>query len=314
MPKQTVVITGGAGFLGSHLCDWFINHDFKVVAVDNLITGSRNNIAHLLKNKDFRFIKHDICKPFTVAGPVHYVLDFASPASPVDFARIPLEIMDVGSTGVKHSLELAKLKKATFMLASTSEVYGDPLVHPQKESYWGNVNPNGPRSVYDEAKRFGEALTFAYHRVHGVKIKVVRIFNTYGPRMQIKDGRVVPNFIDQILNHQPLTVYGDGKQTRSFCYVDDLVDGITRLLLSKHVGPMNIGNPREFTILQFAQLIRKIYNPKTRIIFKALPKDDPKQRRPDITLARKSLGWEPKVRLEEGIKLTMAYFAKQQGK
>ncbi len=308
MAKKTVVITGGAGFLGSHLCDWFINHGFKVVAVDNLITGSRRNIAHLLKNKNFRFMKQDICKPFTVAGKVDYVLDFASPASPIDFARIPLEIMDVGSVGVKHSLELAKLKKATFMLASTSEVYGDPLVHPQKETYWGNVNPIGPRSVYDEAKRFGEALTFAYQRVYGVKVKVVRIFNTYGPRMQIKDGRVVPNFIDQILSKKPLTVYGNGKQTRSFCYVDDLVDGITRLLLSKQVGPMNIGNPREFTILEFAQLIRKIYDPSAKIIFKDLPKDDPKQRRPDISFAKKELGWEPKIRLEEGIKLTMEWF------
>ncbi len=308
MSKKTVVITGGAGFLGSHLCDWFIDHGFKVVAVDNLITGSRRNIAHLLKNKNFRFMKQDICKPFTVAGRVDYVLDFASPASPVDFARIPLEIMDVGSIGVKHSLELARLKKAIFMLASTSEVYGDPLVHPQKESYWGNVNPNGPRSVYDEAKRFGEALTFAYHRVHGVKIKVVRIFNTYGPRMQIKDGRVVPNFIDQILSKQPLTVYGSGKQTRSFCYVADLVDGITRLLLSNQVGPMNIGNPREFTILEFAKLIRQIYDPKAKIVFKDLPKDDPKQRRPDISFAKKELGWEPKVPLEEGIRLTMDYF------
>ena len=308
MRKKTAVITGGAGFLGSHLCDWFINKGYKVVAIDNLVTGSRRNIAHLIKNNNFKFIKHDICKPFTVAGPVDFVLDFASPASPVDFARIPLEIMDVGSAGTKNSLELAKAKKATFLLASTSEVYGDPLVHPQKETYWGNVNPNGPRSVYDEAKRFSEALTFAYHRVHGVKIRIVRIFNTYGPRMQIKDGRVVPNFIDQILNNQPLTVYGNGKQTRSFCYVDDLVDGITRLLLSNQIGPMNIGNPREFSILQFAELIRKTYNPKAKIVFKDLPKDDPKQRCPDITMAKRELGWAPKVPLEDGIRLTMEYF------
>ncbi len=308
---KTVVITGGAGFIGSHLCDWFMARNYRVIAIDNLVTGSKNNIAHLVKNKNFKFIKHDICKPFTVPGPVHYVLDFASPASPVDFARIPLEIMDVGSIGVKHSLELARTKKATFLMASTSEVYGDPLVHPQKESYWGNVNPIGVRSVYDESKRFAEALTFAYKRVHGVNIKVARIFNTYGPRMQIKDGRVVPNFIDQILNDQPLTIYGNGKQSRSFCYVDDLVDGITRLLLSKQTGPMNIGNPREFTILQFAQLIKKIYNPKAKLVYKPLPQDDPKQRRPDISLAKKELSWEPKIRLEEGIRYTMEYFAQR---
>ena len=308
--KKTVVITGGAGFLGSHLCDWFIARDFKVIAVDNLITGSKRNIAHLLKNKDFKFIKQDICLALRIPGRVDYILDFASPASPVDFAKIPLEIMAVGSVGTRNTLELAKLKKAVFMMASTSEVYGDPLVHPQKESYWGNVNPNGPRSVYDEAKRFSEALTFAYHRVHGVDIKVVRIFNTYGPRMQIKDGRVVPNFIDQILNNRPLTVYGNGKQTRSFCYVDDLVDGITKLLFSKMQGPVNIGNPCEFTILEFAQLIRKFYNPKAKIIFEPVPKDDPKQRCPDITLARKELKWEPKIPLESGIRLTMDWFRK----
>lgn len=256
-------------------------------------------------------MKHDICKPFSIKGPVHYVLDFASPASPVDFARIPLEIMEVGSAGTKHSLELAKLKKAVFLVASTSEVYGDPLVHPQKETYWGNVNPNGPRSVYDEAKRYAEALTFAYHRVHGVNIKVVRIFNTYGPRMQINDGRVVPNFIDQIIRGKALTVYGNGSQTRSFCYVDDLIDGITRLLLSNQTGPVNIGNPREFSILQFAKLIRAAYNPSAKIVFKDLPKDDPKQRRPDITLARKTLNWEPKVPLEDGIRTTMAWFKQQ---
>ncbi len=305
---KTVVITGGAGFLGSHLCDWFINRGFKVIAIDNLITGSKKNIAHLLTHKNFKFIKHDICFKFHVSGPVHYILEFASPASPIDFARIPLEIMDVGSAGTKNALELAKQKKAVFLMASTSEVYGDPLVHPQKETYWGNVNPNGPRSVYDEAKRFSEALTFAYHRVHGVDVKVVRIFNTYGPRMQINDGRVVPNFIDQILRHQPLTVYGTGKQTRSFCYVNDLIEGITKLLFSDLQGPVNIGNPREFSILQFAQLIKRFYNPKAKIVFKSLPKDDPKQRCPDISLARRALGWEPKIALEDGIQKTMAYF------
>lgn len=310
---KTVVITGAAGFLGSHLCDWFIQRNYKVVAVDNLVTGSLKNIAHLRKHKRFHFMKHDICKPFTVKGPVHYVLDFASPASPVDFARIPLEIMEVGSAGTKNSLELARQKKAVFMIASTSEVYGDPLVHPQKESYWGNVNPNGPRSVYDEAKRYAEALTFAYHRVYKMPIKVIRIFNTYGPRMQINDGRVVPNFIDQIIKGQPLTVYGDGKQTRSFCYVDDLVDGITRFLLKPAAltGPINIGNPREFTILQFAKLIQQAYDPSAKIIFKDLPKDDPKQRRPDIGLAKKELGWEPRIPLEDGIRLTMDWFRSQ---
>ncbi len=305
----TVLITGGAGFLGSHLCDWFIGRGYKVVCVDNLITGNARNVKHLLKHKNFKFIKHDVSKPLAYKDKLDYIMHFASPASPVDYLKHPLATLKVGAYGTHNLLELAKAKKAIFMLASTSEVYGDPLVHPQKESYWGNVNPNGVRSVYDEAKRFAEAITFSYHRHEGVDIKVVRIFNTYGPRMQIKDGRVVPNFIDQILNNQPLTVYGNGKQTRSFCYVDDLVDGITKLLLSKEHGPINIGNPREFTILQFAQMIRKFYNPKAKIVFQGLPKDDPKQRKPDITLARKKLKWEPKVPLEKGIKLTMEWFA-----
>ncbi len=312
MPKKTVIITGGAGFIGSHLCDWFITKGFRVIAIDNLVTGSNANIKHLVGEKDFVFIKHDICEPFDIKGKVDYILDFASPASPVDFARIPLQIMDVGSTGVKNLLELAREKKAVFLMASTSEVYGDPLIHPQDESYWGNVNPNGPRSVYDEAKRFAEALTFAYHRVHKVDIRIVRIFNTYGPRMQIKDGRVVPNFIDQILNNQPLTIYGTGEQTRSFCYVDDLVDGITRLLFSKHIGPINVGNPREFSILQFAKLIRDAYNPKAKFVFKPLPKDDPKQRCPNITKAKQLLKWQPAIPLEDGIRLTMEWFKSQQ--
>ena len=310
--KKTVVITGGAGFLGSHLCDWFIAKGFKVIAVDNLITGRRRNITHLLKDKNFKFLEHDICVPFTVAGKVDYVLDFASPASPVDFTRIPLQIMAVGSVGTKNSLELAKAKKALFMLASTSEIYGDPLVHPQHEHYCGNVNPIGPRSVYDESKRFSEAMTFAYHRVYGVKIKVVRIFNTYGPRMQLKDGRVVPNFIDQILHDRPLTVYGNGQQTRSFCYVDDLIEGITRMLLTKPKlqGPINLGNPHEFSILGFARLLRKFYNPKAKIVFQPLPQDDPKQRRPNISLARAELNWEPNIPLETGIRKTMDWFSK----
>ena len=308
MSRKTVVITGGAGFLGSHLCDWFIGHGFKVIAVDNLLTGDRRNIAHLSKNKDFKFIEHDIIRPLKVSGAVHYVLHFASPASPVDYLDHPIATLQVGAQGTQNTLDIARAKKAIFLMASTSEVYGDPLVHPQKENYWGNVNPNGPRSVYDEAKRFAEAMTLAYHRVHKTNVKIARIFNTYGPRMQIKDGRVVPNFIDQILRKQPLTVYGNGKQTRSFCYVDDLVDGITKLLFSKLQGPVNIGNPREFTILQFAHLVRKFYNSRAKIVFMPLPKDDPRQRRPDITLARKQLGWEPKVPLEKGIRTTMEWF------
>ena len=310
MSKKIVLISGGAGFLGSHLCDWFIDHGFKVIAVDNLITGSLRNVAHLKGNKDFKFIKQDVSKVFKVSGAVHYVMHFASPASPVDYHNHPLATMMVGSYGTHNLLEIARIKKAVFFMASTSEVYGDPLVHPQKENYWGNVNPNGPRSIYDEAKRYAEAVTFAYKRIYKMDVKVVRIFNTYGPRMQIKDGRVVPNFIDQILNNQPLTIYGDGKQTRSFCYVDDLVDGITKLLLSKISGPVNIGNPKEFTILEFAELIRKKYNPKAKIVYQPLPVDDPKQRKPDISLARKELNWEPKVKLEDGIELTMNWFAK----
>ena len=296
--------------MGSHLCDWFIDHGFKVIAVDNLITGSLRNVAHLRKNKDFKFIKQDVSKPFKVSGSLHYVMHFASPASPVDYANHPIATMLVGSYGTHNMLEIARLKKAIFLMASTSEVYGDPMIHPQKESYWGNVNPNGPRSIYDEAKRYAEAAVFAYKRVYKMDVKVVRIFNTYGPRMQIKDGRVVPNFIDQILNHQPLTVFGNGKQTRSFCYVDDLVDGITKLLLSKISGPVNIGNPKEFTILEFAKLIQKKYNPNAKIIYKPLPVDDPKQRKPDISMARKELKWEPKVNLEDGIGRTMSWFAK----
>ena len=312
--KKTVLITGGAGFLGSHLCDWFIARGFKVIAVDNLITGNLRNIAHLRRNKDFKFIKHNIVKPLRMAGAVHYVLHFASPASPVDYLKHPIATLEVGSYGTHNALEIARVKKAVFLLASTSEVYGDPLQHPQKETYWGNVNPNGPRSVYDEAKRFAEALTLAYHRKHKVNVKIVRIFNTYGPRMQIKDGRVVPNFIDQILCGKPLTVYGNGKQTRSFCYMDDLIDGITRLLFSKLQGPVNVGNPREFTILEFAHLIRKFYNPTAKIVFEPLPKDDPQQRKPDITLARRDLGWEPKVPLEKGIRTTMEWFREYYGR
>lgn len=310
MSKKVVLISGGAGFLGSHLCDRFIGHGFLVIAVDNLITGSLRNVAHLRTNKDFKLMKHDVSRPFKVAGGVDYVMHFASPASPVDYMNHPIATMLVGSYGTHNLLEIARAKKAVFLMASTSEVYGDPLVHPQKESYWGNVNPHGPRSIYDEAKRYAEAATFAYKRVYQMDVKIVRIFNTYGPRMQIKDGRLVPNFIDQILHHRPLTVYGKGTQTRSFCYVDDLVDGITKLLLSKITGPVNMGNPKEFTILEFAELIRKKYNPNAKIVYQPLPQDDPKQRRPDISLARKGLGWEPKVDLEDGIERTMDWFAR----
>ncbi|MEI7999263.1 MAG: UDP-glucuronic acid decarboxylase family protein [Candidatus Omnitrophota bacterium] len=307
--RKTVLVTGGAGFIGSHLCDWFIGHGFKVIALDNLVTGSKKNIAHLAKSKNFKFIKHDISKPIRIPGKIHYVLNFASPASPIDYLNLSIQTMKVGALGTHNALGIAKAKGATFFLASTSEVYGDPLEHPQKESYWGNVNPIGPRGVYDEAKRFAEALTLAYKNVHKMDVKIIRIFNTYGPRMRLKDGRVVPNFIDQILHDRPLTIYGDGKQTRSFCYVDDLVDGITKLLFSKLTGPVNIGNPREFTIREFADLVMKTKGSKAKIVYEPLPLDDPKQRRPDIGLARKELGWEPRIPLEEGIKLTMDWFS-----
>ena len=305
---KTALVIGGSGFLGSHLCDWFIQRKYKVIALDNNITGTTANIKHLLKNPNFKFIKHDISKPINIPGKIDYVLNFASPASPVDYLDLPIETMMVGSYGTHNALEIAKTKKAVFLQASTSEVYGDPLEHPQKETYWGNVNPNGPRSVYDEAKRFGEALVLAYKRQYKMDVKIVRIFNTYGPRMRLKDGRVVPNFIDQILHGRPLTIYGNGKQTRSFCYVDDLINGITKLLLSNLTGPVNIGNPREFTIKQFADLVVKTRGAKSKIVYESLPKDDPKQRKPDITLARTKLGWEPKVPLEKGIILTMDWF------
>ena len=309
MPKKKVaVVTGGSGFLGSHLCDRFLADGLQVIAVDSLITGNLKNIAHLRKNKDFSFIKHDVSKPLKIAGPVDHVLHFASPASPIDYLELPFVTLRVGAHGTENMLELAKQKKARFFLASTSEVYGDPEVHPQKESYWGHVNPNGPRSVYDEAKRFAEAMTMAYQRYLKVDTRIIRIFNTYGPRMRIRDGRVVPNFIDQALRDRPLTVYGDGKQTRSFCFYSDEVDGIVRLLHSNIKTPVNIGNPDEFTILEFAEMVLKISGAKSKIIFKSLPTDDPKQRRPDISLARKELGWEPKVKLEKGLRITFKWF------
>lgn len=303
-----MVITGGAGFLGSHLCDRFIHDGLKVFCIDNLITGHRNNIRHLLKDKNFRFIEHNISKEFHLGDPVDYVLHFASPASPVDYLNFPIPTLKVGSLGTHITLGLAKLKKARFLLASTSEVYGDPQMHPQKESYWGHVNPIGPRGVYDEAKRFAEAITMAYHRYHKVDTRIVRIFNTYGPRMRINDGRVVPNFIYQALCNKPLTVYGHGRQTRSFCYYSDLIDGITRLLYSRVTSPVNIGNPDEFTILEFARLVLKTARTKSKIVFKPLPTDDPKQRQPDITLAKRQLKWRPKVKLAVGLKQTIDWF------
>ncbi len=307
--KKTAVVTGGAGFLGSHLCDFFVREGFRVFAVDNLITGSLKNIEQHKKNKNFTFVKHDVSKEIRIPGEVDYILHFASPASPVDYLNHPIPTLKVGSLGTHNALGLAKAKKATFLMASTSEVYGDPLEHPQKETYWGHVNPIGPRGVYDEAKRFSEAITLAYHREHKIDTKIVRIFNTYGPRMRIKDGRVVPNFIDQALHGKPLTVYGKGDQTRSFCYYSDLIDGILKLLFSKETGPINIGNPREFTILQFAKMVQKFTGSKSKIIYETLPKDDPKQRRPDITLARTKLKWEPKVPLEVGLRETIDWFA-----
>lgn len=309
--KKTVVVTGGAGFLGSHLCDFFVAEGFKVFAVDNLITGNLKNIEQHKKSKNFTFVKHDVSKEIKIPGAVNYILHFASPASPVDYLNHPIPTMKVGSLGTHNALGLAKAKKAVFLMASTSEVYGDPLEHPQKETYWGHVNPIGPRGVYDEAKRFSEAITLAYHREHKIDTKIVRIFNTYGPRMRIKDGRVVPNFIDQALHGKSLTVYGKGNQTRSFCYYSDLIDGILKLLFSKETGPINIGNPREFTILEFAKMVQKFTGSKSKIVYEPLPKDDPQQRRPDITLARTKLKWEPKVPLEEGLRETIDWFAQR---
>ena len=306
--KKRVVITGGAGFLGSHLCDRFIGEGLKVVCVDNFITGHKNNIKHLLKDKNFELIKHDISKELRLKGAVDYVMHFASPASPVDYLKHPIPTLKVGALGSHNPLGLAKLKKARYLVASTSEVYGDPLEHPQKETYWGHVNPIGPRGVYDEAKRFAEAITMAYRRYHNVDTKILRIFNTYGPRMRINDGRVVPNFIYQALNNKSLTVYGNGKQTRSFCYYSDLVEGIVRLLYSNTPGPVNVGNPDEFTILEFAKKVIKTSGAKSKIVFKPLPTDDPRQRKPDISLAKKILKWSPKIKLDAGLEKTIEWF------
>ena len=309
--KKVAVITGGAGFLGSHLSDRFLAEGCRVICVDNLITGNLNNIKHLRKNKDFSFKRHDVSKKISIPGTVDYVLHFASPASPVDYLEYPIQTLKVGALGTHNTLGLAKLKKARYLLASTSEVYGDPQIHPQKEDYWGHVNPIGPRGVYDEAKRFTEAMTMAYRRYHKVDSKIIRIFNTYGPRMRIKDGRVVPNFIDQALNDKNLTVYGNGKQTRSFCYYSDLVEGIYRMIRSKHSGPVNLGNPDEFTILQFAKLVIKMTDTRSKIVYKPLPVDDPKTRQPNISLAKRVLKWQPKVKLEQGLRETLAWFQGQ---
>jgi dTDP-glucose 4,6-dehydratase len=307
MSKQRVVITGAAGFIGSHLAEALLDRDFSVVGIDNLLTGDIANIAHLA-NRDFEFIKHDVTNYIYMAGPVHYVLHWASPASPIDYLELPIPTLKVGALGTHKALGLAKDKRAKFVLASTSEVYGDPLEHPQKETYWGNVNPVGPRGVYDEAKRFAEAMTVAYHRYHRLDTKVVRIFNTYGPRMRIRDGRAVPAFISQALLNQDVTVFGDGRQTRSFCYISDLVDGIIRLMQSDTNDPVNIGNPAEMTVEEIAKVIIELTGSKSRIVYRPLPEDDPKVRRPDITRARTLLGWEPKVDLRTGLTSTIEYF------
>ncbi|HXH17873.1 MAG TPA: UDP-glucuronic acid decarboxylase family protein [Chitinophagales bacterium] len=307
---KRVLITGAAGFLGSHLCDRFIQEGYEVIGMDNLITGSLRNIEHLFKLKEFEFYHHDVSKFVFVPGKLDYILHFASPASPIDYLKIPIQTLKVGSLGTHNLLGLAKVKRARILMASTSEVYGDPLVHPQKEDYWGHVNPIGPRGVYDEAKRFQEAITMAYHRFHGLETRIARIFNTYGPRMRLNDGRVLPAFIGQALRGEDLTVFGDGSQTRSFCYVDDLIEGIYRLLLSDYVYPVNIGNPAEITIKEFGEEIIKLTGTKQKLVYKELPTDDPRQRQPDISLAKKILGWEPKVSRAEGLKITYEYFKK----
>lgn len=308
MTKKRILITGGAGFLGSHLCDRFIKEGYQVIAMDNLITGDLKNIEHLFKHPDFEFYHNDVSKFVHVPGKLDYILHFASPASPIDYLKIPIQTLKVGSLGTHNLLGLALSKKARILVASTSEVYGDPLVHPQTEEYYGNVNPVGPRGVYDEAKRFQEAMTMAYHTFHGLDTRIVRIFNTYGPRMRLNDGRVLPAFIGQALRGEDLTVFGDGSQTRSFCYVDDLVEGIYRLLMSDYHLPVNIGNPDEITILQFAEEIIKLTGTSQKIIRKPLPENDPKQRQPDITKAKSILKWEPKVSRSEGLKITYDYF------
>jgi dTDP-glucose 4,6-dehydratase len=305
------VITGGAGFLGSHLCDYLIERGWDVLSIDSLVTGNEGNVGQLMKHPKFRMVRHDVSQYIDVAGPVDYVLHLASPASPVDYLKLPIQTLKVGALGTHNSLGLAMSKKAKYLMASTSECYGDPQVSPQPETYWGHVNPIGPRGVYDEAKRFAEAMVMAYHRFHGVDTHIVRIFNTYGPRMRLNDGRALPNFVYQALSGQPITVYGDGRQTRSFCYVSDLIEGIYRLMNSDEHEPVNIGNPQEITILEFAERIRKLLGSEVPIIFKPLPQDDPKQRCPDISKAKRLRGWQPKVNLDEGLRLTLEFFRQQ---
>ena len=308
MQRKRILITGAAGFLGSHLCDRFIKEGYHVIAMDNLITGDLRNIEHLFKLEQFEFYHHDVSKFIHIPGELHYILHFASPASPIDYLKIPIQTLKVGALGTHNCLGLAKAKKARMLVASTSEVYGDPLVHPQTEEYWGNVNPVGPRGVYDEAKRFMESITMAYHTFHQVETRIIRIFNTYGPRMRLNDGRALPAFIGQALRGEDLTVFGDGSQTRSFCYVDDLVEGIYRLLMSDYAYPVNIGNPDEISLKEFAEEIIKLTGTTQKIVYKPLPKDDPKQRKPDISKAKELLGWEPKVKRSEGVKVTYEYF------
>ncbi len=309
-PPMRVLVTGGAGFLGSHLCDRLLREGHEVIAMDNLLTGNPRNLAHLDEHRRFRFVRHNVTQFIFVDGPLDAVLHFASPASPIDYLELPIQTLKVGSLGTHNALGLALEKEARFLLASTSEVYGDPLVHPQPETYWGNVNPIGPRGVYDEAKRFAEAITMAYHRARGVDTRIARIFNTYGERMRPRDGRVVPALIGQALAGEPMTVFGDGSQTRSFCYVSDLIEGIYRLLLSDVVDPVNVGNPAELSVLDFARTIQRLTGTRSEIVFKPLPVDDPKVRQPDITKAKEKLGWEPEVELEEGLRRTIEYFRK----
>ncbi len=310
MEKKVAVVTGGAGFLGSHLCDRLISENIKVICLDNLLTGRLENIEHLFGREDFQFIKLDVTNFIHVPSRVDYVLHFASPASPIDYLKLPIQTLKVGSLGTHKALGLAKEKNATFLLASTSEVYGDPLIHPQTEDYWGNVNPVGPRGVYDEAKRFAEAITMAYHRYHALETRIVRIFNTYGPRMRLDDGRALPTFFSQALKGEDITVYGDGRQTRSFCYVSDLIDGIFKLLISNESSPVNIGNPEEITILDFAKEVVQLTGSKSKIIHHDLPEDDPKVRQPDISKAKAVLNWEPKISRAEGFRKTLDYFTK----
>lgn len=308
MSKKRILITGAAGFLGSHLSDRFLKEGYEVIGMDNLLTGNIKNIEHLFPEKDFQFYHHDVTKFVHVPGQIDYILHFASPASPIDYLKMPIQTLKVGALGTHNLLGLAKAKGARILVASTSEVYGDPLVHPQREEYWGNVNPIGPRGVYDEAKRFMESITMAYHTFHNVQTRIIRIFNTYGPRMRLDDGRALPTFMSQALRGEDVTVFGDGSQTRSFCYVDDLVDGIYRLLLSDYTKPVNIGNPQEITLKQFAEEVLALTGSKSKLVYEPLPQDDPKQRQPDITKAKELLGWEPKVDRHEGLKRTLEYF------